>query len=182
MINRSLAPRLWIFVSLTRVAVVTGGTHGDGRSIVLGLATEGCHLAICGRREDALRQTAKEVAELGQRVVSVWADVTKPVEVERFVSEAIVEFGGVDFLVTNAGGSSGESLLDATREDWGTTVDLNLFHAVCATRAVVPSMGGSVVFVASISGRKPVHRRWQYALPKLPSSMLRPALHSNSLP
>jgi 3-oxoacyl-[acyl-carrier protein] reductase len=98
------------------------------------------------------------------------ADVTKPADVERFVSEAISEFGGVDLLVANAGVSSGAGLLDATREDWGTTFELNSFHAACATRAVVPSMrergGGRVVFVASISGRKPVHRRWQYGAAK----------------
>jgi NAD(P)-dependent dehydrogenase (short-subunit alcohol dehydrogenase family) len=67
-------------------------------------------------------------------------------------------------------GSSGAGLLDATPEDWRRTFDLTLFQAVSATRTAVPRMrqrrGGSVVFVASISERKPVHRRWQYGAAK----------------
>jgi 3-oxoacyl-[acyl-carrier protein] reductase len=153
-----------------KVAVVTGGSRGIGRCIALALAAEGCHLAICGRSEDVLHRTANEVAAFGQQVVSIAADLTKREEAKRFVEEAIAEFGGVDLLVANAGGSSGASLLDATPEDWRRTFDLTLFQAVSATRTVVPSMcqrgGGSVVFVASISGRKPVHRRWQYGAAK----------------
>jgi 3-oxoacyl-[acyl-carrier protein] reductase len=153
-----------------KVAVVTGGSHGIGRSIALGLAAEGCHLAICGRSEDALRQTESEIATIGRRVMSVAADVTQSGAIETFVSEAISEFSGIDLLVANVGGSYGAGLLDATSEDWRRTFDLNLFHAANATRAVVPTMcqrgGGSAVFVASISGRKPVHRRWQYGAAK----------------
>jgi 3-oxoacyl-[acyl-carrier protein] reductase len=99
-----------------KVAVVTGGSRGIGHCIALALAAEGCHLAICGRSEDVLHRTANEVAALGQQVVSIAADLTKREEAERFVEEAIAEFGGVDLLVANAGGSSGAGLLDATPE------------------------------------------------------------------
>jgi len=117
-----------------------------------------------------LHGTAKEIEAFGHQILSIAADLTKHEEAERVVKEAIAEFGGVDLLVANAGGSSGASLLDATPEDWRRTFDLTLFHAVSATRSVAPSMrqrgGGSVVFVASISGRKSVHRRWQYGAAK----------------
>ena len=153
-----------------KLAVVTGGTAGIGRSVALGLAAEGCHIAICGRSEHALQQTANEVTKLGGRVMAAVADVTKLGEIEGFVSQTISEFGGVDLLVANVGGSYGAAFLDATPEEWRNAFDLNLFHSASTTRAVVPSMrergGGSVVFVSSISGRRPVHRRWQYAAAK----------------
>jgi 3-oxoacyl-[acyl-carrier protein] reductase len=72
--------------------------------------------------------------------------------------------------VANVGGSVGAGLLETTLQEWKRTFDLNLFHAVVATRAVVPHMqeggGGSVLIVSSISGWKPVSGRAQYATAK----------------
>jgi 3-oxoacyl-[acyl-carrier protein] reductase len=87
------------------------------------------------------------------------ADVTGQGEVERFVDGTAATLGGVDLLVANVGGSVGGGLLESTPEDWTTTFDLNLFHAVRAIRAAIPHMrargGGSVVIISSISGHKP---------------------------
>jgi len=116
-------------------------------------------VAICGRTEDTLESTLSELRNTGVRAHAVNADVTSPGEVERFVDESAAALGGVDLLVANVGGSAGRGLLESTPDDWTTTFDLNLFHAVRALRAAVPHMqtrgGGSAVTIASISGWKP---------------------------
>ena len=82
-------------------------------------------------------------------VHGVVADVTAPGEVERFVMRAPRRSEGSIWWSANVGGSAGLGLLESTPEDWETTFELNLFHAVRAIRAAVPHMqkrgGGSVV-------------------------------------
>jgi 3-oxoacyl-[acyl-carrier protein] reductase len=152
-----------------KVALVTGGSRGIGRTAALRLAQEGCGVAICGRTAETLEQTAAELRGLGGQVHTVAADVTAPGEVERFVDESAAALGGVDLLVANVGGSAGGALLESTPEDWLRTFELNLFHAVRAIRAAVPHMrergGGSAVTIASISGWKPAPRT-QYGAAK----------------
>lgn len=142
-----------------KVGLVTGGSRGIGRAIALRLAAEGAHVGICGRTSETLRATVQELKDKGVHAHGVAADVTQPGEVERFVDEAAQALGGVDVVVANVGGSAGRGLLESTPEDWQTTFDLNLFHAVRTIRAAVPHMqqrgGGSAVSIASISGWKP---------------------------
>lgn len=142
-----------------KVGLVTGGSRGIGRAIALRLAAEGAHVGICGRTSETLRATVQELKDKGVHAHGLAADVTQPGEVERFVDEAAQALGGVDVVVANVGGSAGRGLLESTPEDWQTTFDLNLFHAVRTIRAAVPHMqqrgGGSAVSIASISGWKP---------------------------
>lgn len=142
-----------------KVGLVTGGSRGIGRAIALRLAAEGAHVGICGRTSETLRVTVQELKDKGVHAHGLAADVTQPGEVERFVDEAAQALGGVDVVVANVGGSAGRGLLESTPEDWQTTFDLNLFHAVRTIRAAVPHMqqrgGGSAVSIASISGWKP---------------------------
>jgi 3-oxoacyl-[acyl-carrier protein] reductase len=136
-------------------AIVTGGSRGIGRSIALRLAEEGCNVAICGRTPEDLQNTSQLLRGHNVLTVAAVADVSRPGEVDRFITEAAAALGGIDYLVANAGGSVGGGLLEATTEDWIRTFDLNLLHAVSAIRAAVPHMrsrgGGSALFVASIS-------------------------------
>jgi 3-oxoacyl-[acyl-carrier protein] reductase len=140
-------------------ALVTGGSRGIGRATALTLAREGCKVAICARGQDTLDATLKELADVSPNVWGTTADVTSSEDVERFVSEAAENAGGIDIVVCNVGGSSGGGILDATDEEWMATLDLNLLHSVRVIRAVAPLMkeggGGSVVMVSSISGWKP---------------------------
>jgi 3-oxoacyl-[acyl-carrier protein] reductase len=137
-----------------RVAIVTGGSRGIGRSIALQFAKEGCHVAICARGEEKLRETEAELQDRGVKVVAAPVDVTDANALEAFVAQVASDLGRVDALVNNAGGNvQGDD--DAA---WLKAIDLNLMAAVRATRAVLPHMraagGGAVVNITSIWGRE----------------------------
>ena len=137
-----------------KVAVITGGSRGIGRSIALGLAAEGCDVAICARGEEALRATEKELAALGVRTFAQSVDVMQAGEAEAFIDATAGALGRLDILVNNAGGNRpGDG-----DEVWDEVVDLNLQSTVRATRAAVAYMkangGGSIIHIASVFGRE----------------------------
>jgi 3-oxoacyl-[acyl-carrier protein] reductase len=142
-----------------KVAVVTGASRGIGRATALTFAEQGANLAICARGQDALDATLAELRALGVQAFGQVADVTQADALQRFIEAAEAALGRIDILVNNVGGSRGKGLLDSTDEEWIGTFDLNLFHAVRASRAAVPAMrrqgGGSIVTISSISGSKP---------------------------
>jgi 3-oxoacyl-[acyl-carrier protein] reductase len=139
-----------------KVALVTGGSRGIGRAIALRLAEEGADVAICGRTQATIDSTLETLRGHGTRVHGVIADVMQPGEVERFVGESTEALGGADLVVANVGGSTAQSLLEATPEDWISTFEMNLFHAARMIKTAVPHMerrgGGSAVIISSISG------------------------------
>jgi len=163
-----------------KVALVTGGSRGIGRHTALRLAEEGCHVGICARGEAGVEQALAELRALGVTAYGLAVDVTEPGGVERFVNSAAVALGGLDVLVNNVGGAAGGGLADSTDEDWQRTFDLNLFHAVRATRAALPHLrrsgGGSVITISSISGWKPAPTRAQYGATKAAEIFLAGAL------
>ena len=136
-----------------KVALVTGSSRGIGRSIALGLAAEGCDVALVARGEEKLRETGREIVATGVRTAAIVADVTVADDVARMVREAIEQLGHIDILVNNAGGSFPDD--DA---GWENAFRANIETAVRTTREVVPHMraqgGGSILHIASIYGRE----------------------------
>lgn len=163
-----------------KIALVTGGSRGIGQRIALGLAQEGCHVGICARGQAGIEQTLAELRALGVKAYGLATDVAQPGEVERFVNSAAEALGGLDVLVNNVGGSAGGGLADSSDDDWQRTFDLNLFHAVRATRAALPHLrrrgGGSVIIISSISGWKPAPTKAQYGAAKAAEMFLASAL------
>ena len=122
----------------------------------MGLAREGCDLAVCARNRDTLAAAAEQIGKLGVRVAAIPADVLQSADAQHFVEEAAARLGGIDILVNNAGKNVGRRLAEASDEEWRQTFDYNVFQAARLVRLVVPSMrrrgGGAVVLVSSISG------------------------------
>ncbi|ROO82729.1 3-oxoacyl-[acyl-carrier protein] reductase [Actinocorallia herbida] len=140
-------------------ALVTGGTRGIGLAIARALLREGARVSVCARDGERL---AKAVAELGPGAHGTVADVTDPGRLTAAVEAAAAEFGGLDLVVANAGGSVGGDLAESTAAEWTETFALNAGHAAQAVRAALPhleaSPAASVLVVASISGWKPGSR------------------------
>ncbi|MBS12267.1 MAG: 3-oxoacyl-ACP reductase [Gemmatimonadetes bacterium] len=153
-----------------KVALITGGSRGIGKCIADCFAAEGADLGICARDSEVLNQAVTDLQKHGTTVIGIPTDVTESGATEAFVNGAVEQLGRLDALVCNVGGREGEGLEDSTDEDWMRTFDLNLFHAVRASRASIPhfrkSGGGSITIISSISGWKPAPSRAQYGATK----------------
>jgi 3-oxoacyl-[acyl-carrier protein] reductase len=143
-----------------KVAVVTGASRGIGRAIALGLAAEGCNVALGARGVEALDAVAGEVRLAGGESLSVPGDLTLPGSAERLIARAVETFGGLDILVNNLGGSApaNKPFVETEPRDWRGVVALKLYPAVDASRLAVPHLrargGGSIVLISSIYGRE----------------------------
>jgi 3-oxoacyl-[acyl-carrier protein] reductase len=156
-----------------RIAIVTGGSDGLGRATALRLASEGCKVAICARREDHLKAAAAAITEqTSAEVLACPADVTSAADIDALVEAALDRFGGIDILVNNAGTSAAASLETLDDEAWQRDIDLKLMAAVRMCRRVIPLMrergGGSIVNATIVGGKAPAAR-------SLPTSVTRAA-------
>ncbi len=120
-------------------AFVAGASRGLGLACAKALADEGARVFICSRNADALARVAVEIGAAGHSA----ADVSRPAEVERVVAEAVAALGGLDCLVTNAGGPPTAPFDKAGDGDWDIAYQLNLMSAVRLIRAALPTLKAS---------------------------------------
>jgi NAD(P)-dependent dehydrogenase (short-subunit alcohol dehydrogenase family) len=138
-----------------RVALVTGGGKGLGRSISETLLADGWTVAICGRREPETLPRYE-----GRQAFFETCDVRKPDEIAAMVDRIVERTGRIDLLVNNAGGSPPVAAADASPRFSEAIIALNLLGPLHMARACHPVMarqpgGGSIVNIASISGTRP---------------------------
>lgn len=142
-------------------ALVTGASQGLGYAVALGLAREGARVAVNSRSADKLEAAAERIRqETGGQVIALSGDVGDPVVCQQIVTQAVSAFGGLDLLLTNAGGPPAgkfEQFDDAT---WQKAVDLSLMSHVRLIRAALPhlrrSQAASVLTVTSVSAKQPI--------------------------
>jgi 3-oxoacyl-[acyl-carrier protein] reductase len=139
-------------------AVVTGGSRGIGRAIVLRLATQGADVAFSYRgNEAAAKETAAAVEALGRQALPVQGDVSQPEAADALVKEALEAFGKVDILVNNAGITRDDLIMRMSIEDFRVVLETNLFGAFYAIKAVTRPMlkakGGRIINITSVSGQ-----------------------------
>ena len=137
-----------------RHALVTGGGSGVGRAIALALAGAGVAVTICGRREDALADVAKE----NDRIAGIAADVTDETAMAALYEKAEAERGPIDIVVANAGMAGSALAAKTTLADWQKTLDVNLTGAFLTVKPALEGMAerkaGRIVFIASTAGLK----------------------------
>ena len=143
-----------------KVAVVTGGSSGIGRSAAMTMAAEAASVVICARRADRLEAAADEIRRAtGAAVTAVVADVTRPDDLERLFETAISTHGRIDILVNNAGVSSTGYFEDIDDDTWSADLDLKLLGAIRCSRLAIPHMkaggGGRIINVTSHHGKTP---------------------------
>src|SRR5213080_2577857 len=148
--------------SMTKVALVTGGGTGIGRSVALALAGEGYAVVVAGRRKEPLEATARDGSKMGARMLSVPTDVGDPGSVRALFAQTVETFGRLDLLFNNAGsGAPPVPLEDVTFEQWKSVVDVNLTGAFLCTQEAIKLMksqeprGGRIVNNGSISAHAP---------------------------
>lgn len=142
-----------------KLALVTGGTRGIGRSIAEALGACGAAVAICGRSGEGVAQAVEEIERQGIRACGKRADVADPGEVRELFEFVDEQFGGLDILVNNAGVGLFASAGDMTVENWRQVIGTNLDGAFyCAREAVARFKkrgGGFVVNIGSLAGKNP---------------------------
>ncbi len=142
-----------------KAAIVTGGSKGIGRAIAATLAEAGADVVLCSRRGAEAEKAAGELADAGSgRVVGLQADVRSLEEVERLVTTAVQEFGGLDILVANAGVGGGFGPVDEIPpEAWHQVIDTNLTGVYYCCHVAVPELkkrgGGWIITIGSLAGR-----------------------------
>jgi NAD(P)-dependent dehydrogenase (short-subunit alcohol dehydrogenase family) len=151
-----------------KVAVVTGAGKGIGAATAELLAAEGATVVVCARTASDIETVVERIVGRGGHAVGVTADLSSLQGVESFVDDAGAHLARVDVLVNNVGGSKPGRLTDLADEAWLEALDLNFLSAVRTTASLAASIpdGGSVVNVASISGREPDHLVAPYAAAK----------------
>jgi 3-oxoacyl-[acyl-carrier protein] reductase len=156
---------------LNKVVVVTGGTRGIGRSIVLALCKEGADCAFTYTKNPAAAESlTKEIQSMGRRAMPFQLDVRDFEGTKTFVEEVKREFGKIDILVNNAGITRDKSLMMMNKEDWSEVIDTDLTGVFNTTRACIITFlkqkGGNVVNISSVSGIHPLPGQVNYAAAK----------------
>ena len=149
-----------------KVALVTGGTKGLGRSMAEGLASAGADILICSRNgEEAEHEAALLAESSGRKTLGVRCDVTDPEEVEALVEAAMSGFGRLDVLINNAGINIRNPIEDLSLEEFEQVMSVNVRGPWLCSRAVIPHMRaggygrvinmGSTLGVVGVPGRTP---------------------------
>ncbi|MFI2618979.1 3-oxoacyl-[acyl-carrier-protein] reductase [Streptomyces sp. NPDC018584] len=139
------------------IALVSGGSRGIGKAIVLRLAQDGYDVAFCYRsNEDAAEQLTKEAAEYGTRVTATRCDVSDAADVRDWYTRTERELGPVDAVVTSAGITKDRPVLLMPEDDWNQVLRTNLDGVYHVCRAAAFSMSkrkaGTIVNLSSVSG------------------------------
>jgi NAD(P)-dependent dehydrogenase (short-subunit alcohol dehydrogenase family) len=149
-----------------KVALVTGGGQGLGRTIALALAEAGADVGLAGRTLAKLEATSTELSEAtGRQIVPFAADVTNVDDVTRLAAEVEERLGPVDILVNNAGNNIRGAVNELSPDDWDLVLNTNLKGPFLCSRALGPGMAkrgwgrvinlGSILSFIGIAGRAP---------------------------
>lgn len=139
-----------------QVAVVTGAGRGIGAATAVALAEAGADVVIASRTEAQLAEIAARVSAAGRRAVTVPVDLSSPDAAAALAATAVAEFGRLDLVVNNVGGTYPRPLLESTVDFMEEAFRFNVATAHALTVAAAPSLvetGGSVVNISSVMGR-----------------------------
>lgn len=151
-------------------AIVTGASSGIGREISLELARQGAQLVVTARREDRLRDLAKEIQAIGSRVEVVVGDIVDPSVRQQAVTTARNAYGGLDILVNNAGVGAMGLFEQGKPETLRHVMEVNFFSLVEMTRLALPLLKQGhrpiIVNISSILGRRGTPHNSEYSASK----------------
>lgn len=151
-----------------RIAFVAGASSGLGRAAAAELAHEGCRVALCSRSEDRIREAAAAIAEDAGvdegRLLPLTCDVTDEAQIERAIARTVEAFGGLNVLLTNAGGPPSGGIDDFDAGEWRRALELNLMSTINLCRHALPPLRTAaeadgharILMVTSVSAKQPI--------------------------
>lgn len=144
-----------------KLALVSGGSRGIGRSIALALASEGCRVAAVARGAEGLKRLMPELTERSPEPVehvAIVADVATRAGAEKAVAEAAERLGGLDVVVANVGKSGQRHCKDMDDDDFTYSLDINLWSTTRVCQRAIPHLrargGGAIVMISSVWGKE----------------------------
>ena len=154
-----------------KTAIVTGGTRGIGKAIVLELAKSGCNVAFnYSKSDDLANELVKEIEALGVKALAKKADVSDFESAKDMIKEVKDEFGQIDYLVNNAGITRDKLLALMKENDWDDVINVNLKSVYNFSKAVIMTMikqkNGKILNITSVSGIAGVAGQANYSASK----------------
>lgn len=142
----------------SKVALVTGASRGIGREIALGLAVEGCDIAIHYNSDrESAEAVVGQIKQLGRKAVAIGADLSETSEAVKLAQDAASVLGPVGILVSNAGINPARPIDQITAEDWDRSMQVNLSAAFHISQAVLPGMReakwGRLIYMSSVAAQ-----------------------------
>lgn len=150
-----------------KYALVTGGTHGIGKSIALNLAKEGCNVAVCSRDYVKIEKTVKEIKRYGVQAKGYKTDVMIRQDIKKTVDDIIKEWGTLHILVNNVGGGGRWGTDDVEKNSeqiWNDVYTKNVLSAIRFTIPFISYMKkqkwGRIISISSKFGKEGGGRSW----------------------
>ena len=152
-------------------AIVTGGSLGIGAAVAIGLAKEGCNVAINYRRHDTeAKAVVAEIEKLGCKGLAVQADVSSLEDAMNMVARAQEAFGGLELMVCNAGITWDGVIWKMSEKQWDSVIGVNLKgyfnYNKAAAMAFMEQKYGKIVNISSINGMRGKFAQSNYAASK----------------
>ena len=139
-----------------KVALITGGSSGIGKSIALTYAEAGAKVVIASRKQENLDKVAEEIGARGRESLAIATDVKIPEQVDNMVKQTVEKFGRLDIMVNNAGRGIPTQPLKISIKEWNHVLTLNLtgvfLGCIAAGKVMIEQKQGKIINIASTAG------------------------------
>ncbi len=152
--------------------IVTGGARGIGRELAVTMAAAGAQVAVTARSLAAAEETVRDIKARGGSGYAVALDLAVRPMVQSVFQAIVSAMGGVDVLVCNSGvGGPSAPFWDLAEDDWDAVFEVNVTGAFLCAKAAAPYMissgSGVILFIGSMTGKRPLLHRAPYAASKM---------------
>ena len=163
-----------------KVALITGASAGIGAALARELARDGADLVLAARREDRLRDLAREIEATGRNAIVVGCDVTRDGDLERAVAAAVERYGRLDIAIANAGFGVAGPVEELRLDDFRRQLETNVFGVLRTLYASLPELRktrGQFVVLGSVAGHVPTPAISAYNMSKFAVRGLAESIH-----